>query len=104
MTGVQTCALPIYPVISGSGTNIKMMEYIAYNLPVFTTRFGARGLELNDREDVFYFSHDNLQEILEYSFSARNMIQWPQMATKAKEKNKSTIDMETAVRSSQVKW
>jgi len=32
------------PVRIGSGTNLKLVEYLAAGLPVVTTRFGARGL------------------------------------------------------------
>jgi glycosyltransferase involved in cell wall biosynthesis len=36
--------LALNPVISGSGSNIKIREYIAAGLPVLSTPFGARGL------------------------------------------------------------
>ena len=40
------CAhVALNPVRSGSGTNLKMLEYIAAGLPVISTRFGARGLD-----------------------------------------------------------
>lgn len=38
----------VNPTSSGSGTNIKMIEYMAYGLPIVTTPFGARGLGLED--------------------------------------------------------
>lgn len=40
-------------ISSGSGTNVKMFEYIASNLPILSTSFGARGLDLNPDEDYF---------------------------------------------------
>lgn len=33
------------PMVSGSGTNLKMFEYMAAGIPVITTEFGARGIE-----------------------------------------------------------
>lgn len=33
------------PMASGSGTNLKMFEYMAAGIPVITTEFGARGIE-----------------------------------------------------------
>ena len=33
------------PMSSGSGTNLKMFEYMAAGIPVITTEFGARGIE-----------------------------------------------------------
>jgi glycosyltransferase involved in cell wall biosynthesis/GT2 family glycosyltransferase len=35
----------INPMFSGSGTNIKMLEFMACGLPVVTTKIGARGIE-----------------------------------------------------------
>lgn len=32
------------PMLSGSGTNIKMFDMMSYGLPVFTTEVGARGI------------------------------------------------------------
>ena len=37
--------IALNPVISGSGTNLKMFDYMAAGLPVLTTPFGARGIE-----------------------------------------------------------
>ncbi|MBO8183260.1 MAG: glycosyltransferase family 4 protein [Archaeoglobus sp.] len=42
--------LAINPIISGSGTNLKMLEYMAYGLPVVTTEVGARGLNIKNKE------------------------------------------------------
>jgi len=33
----------------GSGLNMKMLEYFAYGLPVISTKFGARGLDVTNR-------------------------------------------------------
>jgi len=32
------------PMLSGSGTNLKMLEYFAAGIPVVSTEFGVRGL------------------------------------------------------------
>ncbi|MFC1594655.1 glycosyltransferase family 4 protein [Candidatus Omnitrophota bacterium] len=40
--------IAINPMFSGSGTNIKMLEYMAAGIPVVTTPFGARGLEIKN--------------------------------------------------------
>lgn len=40
------------PVTSGSGSNLKLPEYIAYGIPVITTPFGLRGYDLRDREHL----------------------------------------------------
>lgn len=40
--------IAINPVTSGSGTNLKMLEYMSAGLPVITTKFGARGLDIKN--------------------------------------------------------
>jgi glycosyltransferase involved in cell wall biosynthesis/GT2 family glycosyltransferase len=37
--------IAINPMFSGSGTNIKMLDYMAAGLPIVTTSMGARGIE-----------------------------------------------------------
>ena len=41
---LQAVDLAINPMFSGSGTNIKMLEFMAAGLPIITTPIGARGL------------------------------------------------------------
>jgi glycosyltransferase involved in cell wall biosynthesis len=43
--------LAINPVTEGSGTNIKIFDYLAAGLPIVTTSVGARGIDLKDHED-----------------------------------------------------
>jgi len=42
----------INPMMSGSGTNIKMLDYMSASLPVISTPVGARGLNLVNYESV----------------------------------------------------
>ena len=41
--------LAVNPMESGSGTNLKIFDYMAAGIPVLTTAFGARGLCVQDR-------------------------------------------------------
>lgn len=41
---LQTVDLGLNPMLSGAGTNLKTLEYVAGCLPVVTTPFGVRGL------------------------------------------------------------
>ena len=41
---LQACDLALNPMFGGSGTNIKMFDYMAAGLPVVTTAVGARGI------------------------------------------------------------
>lgn len=42
---LQAADLALNPMFSGSGTNIKMFDFMASSLPVITTEVGARGIE-----------------------------------------------------------
>lgn len=44
--------IAINPMTSGSGTNIKMLDYMSASLPVVSTPVGARGLNLVNYENV----------------------------------------------------
>jgi len=45
--------IAINPMLSGSGTNLKMLEYLSFGLPVITTKIGSRGFNLkNDKEAI----------------------------------------------------
>jgi len=38
----------INPLVDGSGMNVKVLEFLAHGLPVISTPFGARGIEMQD--------------------------------------------------------
>lgn len=40
--------IALNPIESGSGTNVKLIDYLARGIPTITTSFGARGLSIND--------------------------------------------------------
>ena len=40
--------LSLNPMMSGSGTNLKMLDYMAAGLPVVSTAVGARGIDLKN--------------------------------------------------------
>lgn len=42
--------IAINPMFSGSGTNLKMLEFMAAGLPIISTVVGARGLDLRNDE------------------------------------------------------
>lgn len=39
--------LAINPMVAGSGSNLKMLDYFAAGVPVMSTRFGARGINVD---------------------------------------------------------
>lgn len=44
--------IAINPISSGSGTNIKLLEYLASGIPTVTTPFGARGIDLKNKKNA----------------------------------------------------
>jgi len=44
--------IAVNPMFSGSGTNIKMLDYFSAGIPVVTTRTGARGLAIEDEKEA----------------------------------------------------
>jgi glycosyltransferase involved in cell wall biosynthesis len=41
------------PILSGSGTRVKIIEAAAYGKPIVSTRIGAEGIEMQDGIDIF---------------------------------------------------
>ncbi|HEY3777885.1 MAG TPA: glycosyltransferase [Rhizomicrobium sp.] len=48
LTWLRAADLAINPMFGGSGTNIKMLDYMAAGLPIVTTAIGARGIETSE--------------------------------------------------------
>lgn len=48
------------PMVSGSGTNLKVIEYLAAGVPVVTTDVGARGLDVVNGEHLLVVSPSRL--------------------------------------------
>ena len=58
--------IAINPMFSGSGTNIKMLDYFSAGIPVVTTETGARGLTIEHNKEAIICSPDTmLQSILQ---------------------------------------
>jgi len=49
---LATADLALNPMNSGSGSNLKMMEYAAAGIPVLSTPFGNRGLAYRNGRDI----------------------------------------------------
>lgn len=71
------------PVTTGSGTNIKMLDYFAAGVPVISTRFGARGLGISAGEHYLAAEPDELGEVLR-GFRAAPVSQLDAMAQAAR--------------------
>lgn len=51
--------IALNPILSGSGSNLKLLEYIAYRIPVITTAYGNRGYGLKDGEHLIMAEADD---------------------------------------------
>jgi glycosyltransferase involved in cell wall biosynthesis len=51
---IRSCDIGVAPIFRGSGTRLKILEYMASGLPVVSTRKGAEGLALEDEKDALY--------------------------------------------------
>jgi glycosyltransferase involved in cell wall biosynthesis len=60
---LQAVDLGVNPMFAGSGTNIKMFDFMAAGLPVVTTPIGARGI-LADGENMAVVEPDGLAEAI----------------------------------------
>jgi glycosyltransferase involved in cell wall biosynthesis len=53
-TVLCACRIGVAPIFKGSGTRLKILEYIAAGLPVVSTKKGAEGLKLEGDKHVLY--------------------------------------------------
>lgn len=53
------------PMTTGSGTNLKMLDYFSAGVPVLSTPFGARGLEVEEGTHVILAEPELMAERLE---------------------------------------
>ena len=59
---LSIASVAINPMLTGSGTNLKMLDYMANGIPVVSTHVGARGLNIPDG----YIVKCNLEEFPSY--------------------------------------
>jgi glycosyltransferase involved in cell wall biosynthesis len=56
--------IALNPMSSGTGSNLKMVDYFAAGIPVISTPFGARGLPVRDREHLVISNLENFEASL----------------------------------------
>jgi glycosyltransferase involved in cell wall biosynthesis len=84
-------------VFRGSGTNLKMAEFIAAGLPILTSTSGMRGYDVVDGEDCIAFTPDTLATVLAENANLDDQAALASMAKSAYEKNKLHIDMNLCI-------
>ena len=68
-TILKATNIALNPMFHGSGTNLKMLEYLAAGLPTVTTPFGARGIEVEDYDNVLILGGAGFAEKIEELFT-----------------------------------
>ncbi|CAN5510513.1 hypothetical protein BH09SUM1_BH09SUM1_16630 [soil metagenome] len=63
------CDVALNPMVSGGGTNLKMLDYLAAGLPVLSTTCGARGLALENGRHCLIREEEGLRTGLELLLS-----------------------------------
>lgn len=59
---LHACDLALNPMLSGSGTNIKMFDFMAAGLPIITTETGARGID-NTNGMVYMLCENSAEDL-----------------------------------------
>jgi len=83
-------------VTRGSGSNVKLFEYLAARLPVISTVFGVRGTELKAFEDYLPCSRDDLKETIQ-RFTAGDRVFWRARAEEVWQRHKHSCDIQDLV-------
>jgi len=85
------------PVITGSGANVKLFEYMAARLPVISTHFGVRGTALQPGVD--YVVYDREQPLVALkALVAKRRDEWAEATEAVWQRHRSGIDIEELVR------
>lgn len=61
---MQSCALAVNPMVSGSGSNVKLADYLGNGLYVVSTEFGLRGYPASVQEHVEVVSIEQFVEAI----------------------------------------
>jgi hypothetical protein len=83
-------------VTRGSGSNVKLFEYLATRLPVISTVFGVRGTELSAGEDYLPCTRGDLKDVIA-SFIAHDREFWRTRAEHVWNRHKRSCDIQDLV-------
>ena len=85
------------PVTSGAGSNVKIFEYLAAQLPVISTQFGTRGTPLKPHLDFIPFEPNELKGALLKLVAAGDHAYWRTFAGDVLSRHRRSIDIGAAV-------
>ncbi len=67
-------SLALNPMAAGSGSNVKVLEYFSYGLPVLSTDFGMRGISAKENQDFLLSSLSDFSETLGITYQNFNLL------------------------------
>lgn len=56
--------LAINPMFTGAGVNLKTLEFLSAGIPLFSTKYGVRGLELISMKHYIHAEQENFSDVL----------------------------------------
>lgn len=82
----KSASIALNPMMSGSGTNIKVLGYLSSGIPTITTPYGARGLDLID------YKHVLICEIHEFPRKIHELLADNQLAESLKMNGRNLVE------------
>ncbi|MFH0876639.1 MAG: glycosyltransferase family 4 protein [Candidatus Omnitrophota bacterium] len=70
---LKAAEIGINPVLMGSGTNIKLLDYLGAGLPVVSTALGCRGLALEHKKNVWISGREHFSKSIETLLGDANL-------------------------------
>jgi glycosyltransferase involved in cell wall biosynthesis len=64
-TLLACASVALNPMRIGSGTNLKLIEFLGHGVPTVTTPFGARGLGLTDEREALVVGIDGFEQAID---------------------------------------
>lgn len=90
---MQSCALALNPMSSGSGSNVKLADYLSNGLFVITTEFGKRGYPESVEEHLATVSINAFSESIRQVMSDSELY-----SRQARERRRALFESELAMR------
>jgi glycosyltransferase involved in cell wall biosynthesis len=88
------------PIVSGSGANVKLFEYLAARLPVISTQFGVRGTTLQAGVDFVAYTPETFRGAIEHFVHSRTRREWRTHAESVWQRHRKSCDIEELVKDS----
>jgi glycosyltransferase involved in cell wall biosynthesis len=67
--------IALCPLLTGSGTKLKMLDYLAAGLPTVVTKTGAAGIQLKDGENAIISDIDNMAQNISLLYNSPDLME-----------------------------